>query len=114
MFDGAAAAAYNHNQRLWEHADPRLNGHGPKRVILAVTYSRYDGGEVQATCPACGKPATAGIYPGRLEETLRFVAAPAWVCERCAKENAQVLQDFDRADGYGPPEPRDFEDDLPF
>jgi len=114
MFDGAVAVAYDHNQRLRERADPRSNGHDPKRVILAVTYSRYDGGEVQATCPACGKPATVGIYPRELLEAIEYVASPSWTCTTCQREHEEALRDFDRADGYGPPEPVDFEDDIPF
>jgi hypothetical protein len=112
MFDGTVAAAYRENQRQWERADPRRNGH--RRVILAVTYARYKGGEVRVECPACLRPTAVGIYPQRLSETLHHIDNPHWVCEACERENGEVLLAFDRADGYALPTPSDFEDDLPF
>jgi hypothetical protein len=41
-------------------------------------------------CPECGRSGRVAIYPGRAEESLRYIASPNWRCLRCQRLQQEV------------------------
>jgi len=60
----------------------------PLAVLPVGVNLSADGQWLMRTCPACGATGKVGVYPGRLDESVKHIMRRAWVCRGCEDEMA--------------------------